>query len=371
MDTTSNSAAAMVGERQSGHQDLGRVQARTCVFAVSSDWCVVAVSENCAPVLGAEAAACLGRELRTLLEPRAVHALRTLSQHLTSAAPVVRQTELRLRDGDAIHDVTAIRSGPSVVFEIEAHLRGVVHLAESERIERLYQRLAHQPGLADLAREAARAMRVLSGFDRVTVHRAGRLGLDPALGENGRIGSAAVPDAACLDAHAQAMGAYLHLIDDTLATGVPLHAERGPDGSATPVPNPRVLSSAGIGSELRDTLKRQGVRSAITVPIRRGNAFWGAFVCHHGEVQTPPLAQRSAMSLLSVLLGEELSRLEERTAARTRLKVEDLRTRFLEVFSTGYDLPARLAELAPRLQDIVPHDGLLVLLVELTVIDDD
>lgn len=213
----------------------GKIQYFGCLIALSSDWVIAHASANCGAVLGLEAERLGGLPFNQFFPPETIHALRTRMQALSPGQGVARLFAFPLLGDGTLFDVSIHSSGPLVVLEFEprshAQPRGDAALVQS-----LIARVRRHETIDGMANEAARGLRMLSGFDRVMVYRfeeddsgtviaeAARTGLETFLGL--RYPASDIPK----QARALYVKSPLRLIADVDGECFPIIPERMADG---------------------------------------------------------------------------------------------------------------------------------------------
>ncbi len=334
-----------------------KIQTYATVIGVNEQWAVIAVSENVSNLVGRDAKDIAGQLLSNVLGDETVHQLRSRSQVLSTESPVSHIQGLALNDNETLCDVTITLSGRNVFFEFEEAERAAGLATGFEQIQRLVHRIARKTSLDEAVYEAARTVQALSEFDRVSIHRIEKGGLDASLGIADRAPLHHPPSTKSLKAHAASFCAHLHLIPDvdnaeTAVVLVPTEAGQGD------VPDTRGLCSFGAGDDLRKALVNDNVRAAMTIPIRVKGVLWGLFVCHHHEPKMQSVGRRSAMALFSMLFGYEVERLHEKVGGTAREKARQLRSSLIDRLERLSDYPAAVLDAADELQEILAHDGM-------------
>ncbi len=211
-------------------------------------------------------------------------------------------------------------------------------------------RLRDAGTVADAARVAAEAIRVLTGFDRVTAYR-----FDPdwsgvviaeSLGDRDGIASFDGLRFPASDIPAQARALYgierVRMIPDATAVAVPLRAARtGPGGPERHGVLPPIDLS---GVPLRAVspvhlayLANMGVRASMSVAVTdEAGALWGLFACHHerGPFRPPPPVRIAAGRGAPARAARGAS-LAARGGAAGRHRVADLRERLVAELALG------------------------------------
>lgn len=328
------------------------VQPHACAIAVDDDWKICAASDTCADVLGREVAALLGSPMGGVFPGETAHTLREQVGTLTPADPVGRVVNCTMSDGTRL-DVTATRIRREVVFEFEPAAVAVLP-GDGDRIRRLAQRVTELPDLAEAAEDAARALAALTGYDRVSVHRVGRSGLEGPLGLAAAHPLPGPPGRGLLAALARDFQPNLHVIPDVAgvaSSGVPVTAGERGRGEA------RGLSNAVPTNELASALQRDRVRATVTMPVRIAGELWGVFLCHHGSPTTLSVGDRDALAQFAHLFGDGLERMEQRRGAAARVKARMLRDTLGGEVDLDPDLAAALREHGANIAALLRHDG--------------
>src|SRR5690242_18626345 len=164
MDIVEDTRADVPAEPQS---DKARVQAGAWLLELSPDWIVCRSSENIHRLLGESHVTLIDEPIGKFVHAQALHDLRNLFSRLSGTTGIARAYRVRLTDDPDLVDIAFQHSGDRVLLE-----------AVPSPDERLGETLGAVGGLgAGLAREtggglleaAARRMRALTSFDRVTL----------------------------------------------------------------------------------------------------------------------------------------------------------------------------------------------------------
>ncbi len=336
------------------------VQAHGLVLGAGADWSIVAVSGTSDAWLGHPPDALLGKSFGEFLPEAAVHRLRSQSQVLTELDPVARLQGCDLGMPGGVADVTMTKSGGDAFFEFEA-AEAIPGLAtELEQVQRLIRRISQKVKLSDVAIEAARTVRAIAGFDRVSLHRLGPNGLTTALATAGQSPLSADPSAGLLKAHTNAPLSHLHLLADVSAELVPLYLLREA-GRVGLDPHPHHLSSLGPTPELQDALRQAGALAAMTLPIRVRDELWGVFLCHNARAHELTVGKRSALELFARLFGSELERAWDRAGQLARSRAVMLRDRLMGAPAPDLAADWLLGTYSAEMTAILPHDGAVLL----------
>ena len=148
----------------------GSVQPFGFMLAVLSDFTICMASDNVGDFLGSEVADLLQRPLSTVISEAAVETIRSRVDHLIGPDATERLFGVELQAGRPLYDLAIHFSGVYLVVEAEpsVHEPGV---NSGELVRLMLERIRKTRGMTDLAREAARQLKALTGFDRVMVYQ--------------------------------------------------------------------------------------------------------------------------------------------------------------------------------------------------------
>ncbi len=361
----------------------GSIQPSGVLIAVSDpDHLVQQVSDNLEQLTGIPWQQALGRPLTDVLgAAAAAEVLRSASAFgdLRERNPVEVTLDVDGRQGpvDALlHRVLIPGSSDgarddtplvSLVVELEP-----AHGPRPFSFPNTYQ--AVRGTIADLNRAAtlqelyditARAVRSLTGFDRVMVYRydADFNGEVVAEARTDDLNSFLGLHYPASDIPAQARALYeknwIRLISDVDYVPTPIRPTAHPDNG---LPLDLTLSTLRSVSPIHiEYLKNMGVRASMSISLLRDDKLWGLIACHHySGPHAPPYATRAAAeflgSTLSLRLVDRAAEDEVRRALQTRITLAGLTAATLDEDRT-------LAETllgSPGLLDLVPADGVVI-----------
>jgi len=360
----------------------GSIQPRGVLLAVSDpDHVVQQVSANVAELTGVDWRAALGRPLAEVLGVAPADAvLRSASAFgdLRDRNPVEITLDV---DGDPV-PVDAILH--RVVLRTAADrpgdppLAGLVVELEPARGPRpfsfpnTYQavrgtigELNRASSLQELYDITARAVRALTGFDRVMVYRYdadhnGEVVAEAKLDELNSFLGLHYPAS---DIPAQARALYeknwIRLISDVDYTPARLQPTAHPaSGRPLDLTYSTLRSVSPIHIEY---LKNMGVQASMSISLLRDDELWGLIACHHySGPHAPPFATRAAAEFLGSTLSLRLVDRAEEDEVRRALEVRSTLA-WLTAATLDEDRPlARTLLGTPSLLDLMPADGVAV-----------
>lgn len=345
----------------------GSIQPHGALLAFDRLGQVRYASANVEALLGADIP--LGHALRAtdLGADVAVHAL---LQRVIAQAAAAPDDELPPVSQEAqIHGET---------FDLVVHASHGVTVAEFERRVVDNDQLSHfalmayaamdtlkrQRNVDDLLAAAARAVRTLTGFDRVMAYRfrhddsgdvvaeERRDDLEPFIGR--RYPASDIP--------AQARRLYtlntLRMIGDIEYAPVPLRAEATNDA-------PLDLSHSVLRSVSPihiEYLRNMGVRASMSVSIVVHGKLWGMLACHHMSPHRVPFSLRMTADVIAQLIAAQVQSLtaQEREAAAAR--ASRLSTQLATDIAQGAEVKAALLDHAHALREILHAEALVIAL---------
>jgi light-regulated signal transduction histidine kinase (bacteriophytochrome) len=272
-----------------------RVQSGAWLLELSPDWIVSRASENIHRLLGESHVTLIDEPLGKFVHAQPLHDLRNLFSRLSGTTGIARAYRVRLTDDPDLVDIAFQQIEDRVILE-----------AVPSPDERLGECVGAVGGLAaGLAREtgnallesAARRMRALTSFDRVT------LLLDGSKSTSSRTG---VPFRS--GANESLSEDFPALIPDTAASGVAVFP-RNDEDSAIGMALLRAPTSEET-SELND----RGFVATMRVPVVLNGAKIGEFRLAHTTARHPSFELHAAAELFAQLfaLQLEIDRLNNR-----------------------------------------------------------
>jgi light-regulated signal transduction histidine kinase (bacteriophytochrome) len=361
----------------------GSIQPRGVLLVVSDpDLVVEQVSENLAQLTGVPWRAALGRPLAEVIGAGpAAAVLRSASAFgdLRERNPVELTLDVDGREEpvDALLHRAVVKAGQdgphagapvvSLVVELEP-ARGPRPFSYPNTYQAVRGTIAdlnRASSLQELYDITARAVRSLTGFDRVMVYR-----YDAEY--NGEVVAEAKADGLnsflglhypASDIPAQARALYeknwIRLISDVAYEPSPIRPTDHPAGGQ---PLDLTLSTLRSVSPIHvEYLQNMGVHASMSISLLRGDRLWGLIACHHySGPHAPPYATRAAAEFLGSALSLRLVDRAEEDEVRRALRV---RSTLAWLTAAALDEDRPLAETllgSPDLLDLVPADGAVV-----------
>lgn len=341
---------------------LGSVQSFGCLIAVSSDWLVMHASSNTDKILNLDAQSIIGTRFASHFPERSAHTLRGKTQSIDGADTVVRVFAFDLYEDGRLFDMSIHQTKRGFIFEFERKAEGL-HRDDLSLVQPLISRVRSQSDLAGLTTEAARALRALSGFDRVMVYRFAQDGTGTVIAE------------ACDHAMEKYLGLRfpasdipkqarelfrrnpLRLIADVQGEISPIIPLEGPEGEPLDLSIAVTRSHSAMHLEY---LRNMDVAATMTVSIYRRGELWGLFACHNRTPHYVDYEKRTAVELFAQLFAYELAEMLHDVEQSETVDARVLHDRLMSRFSSGESLHADFETLADEIWDVINFDGIAV-----------
>jgi len=342
---------------------LGRVQVYGCLIAVSSDWIITYASDNCVDLLGLRAESIVGSRFSEIFLPETVHYLRAKMQVLSYQTGAARIFSYRALEGDRLFDISISQSDHNIIFEFEPREDGARKDEDRSTVRALIERVKRHGNVDQMAREAVRAIKLLSGFDRVMAYRfneddSGTViaevtepDQEPFLGL--RYPASDIPK----QARALYVRSPLRIISDIDARTYAIHPALDPNG------RPLDLSLAvtrAVSPIHLEYLRNMGVAASMSVSIVRNGKLWGLFACHHQKPRHISYELRSEIELFSELFNYHLAEFELTSELAELDRARLLHDRLMTQLSGGKSMSEAFDILSENIKEVIPFDGAAV-----------
>jgi light-regulated signal transduction histidine kinase (bacteriophytochrome) len=266
-----------------------QVQSGSWLLELSLDWIVLRASENIHHLLHESHVTLIDEPLGRFVHAQALHDLRNLFSRLSGTMGIARAYGIRLTDDPDLVDVAFQLSDGRVLFEAVPSTRAFGECFGT--VGGLVAGLGATRGQA-LLDNAARRMRALTGYDRVTLVCADQR----AESSRGAFEASAAEDD---DLPA--------ILADSQALAIPLFPRETDDSSA------HDALMLACDPDARESLRKQGVRACLRVPFATDEVS-GEFRCDSRTPREPCFELHAAAELFAQLFAMrlEIDRLRSR-----------------------------------------------------------
>jgi PAS domain-containing protein len=272
---------------QAGNATSSQANAGSCIqsagylLELSLDWIVLRASQNIHHLLGQSHVTLVDEPLGKFVHNQALHDLRNLFSRLSGTTGIGRAYGTRLTDDPDLVDVAFQLSDGRVILEAVSSTGAFGEFFGS--VGGLISGLAaaHGQGLLD---NAARRMRALTGYDRVTLI----CGSERAESCRG-----------AFNAPASAKDDVPAIVADIEADAVAMFPDEAEESSAA------AALMRFCDSETRASLVKQSVRACLRIPFK-GEGFKGEFRCDSRTGRFPNFELHAAAELFAQLFAMRL-----------------------------------------------------------------
>jgi light-regulated signal transduction histidine kinase (bacteriophytochrome) len=340
----------------------GSVQPFGFLLALSSDFTVGMASDNLPQYLGLDRTEVLQRPITEIFSRSAVETIGARVDYLSGPDATERLFGIALQDGGKPFDIAIHFSGAYLIIEAEpSDIETDVNSGEMVRL--MLSRVRKTKGITELAQEAARQLKILTGFDRVMVYRfhadgsgeviseVARSGLEPFLGLH-------YPAS---DIPAQARALYqrnwLRIIADINAKPVPLVAPPTHSAALLDLSMSTLRSVSPIHIEY---LQNMGVGASMSVSILRDGKLWGLFACHHYSAWHISFERRTAAELFGQMFSWMLESREREATVAYETKAHQIQERLISAAATHEHSRRAIVDFIEDYRNMIACDGIAI-----------
>jgi light-regulated signal transduction histidine kinase (bacteriophytochrome) len=258
-----------------------RVQSGAWLLELSLDWIVLRASENIHHLLHESHVTLIEEPLGRFVHAQALHDLRNLFSRLSGTMGIARAYGIRLTDDPDLVDVAFQLSDGRVLFEAVPSTGAFGECFGS--VGGLVAGLGTSHGQS-LLDNAARRMRALTGYDRVTLICGDRRA-ESSRGafQGGTSGDDDLPA----------------ILADSEAGAIPLFPRDSGDSST------HDALMRACGEDVRERLREQGVRACLRIPFL-ADGISGEFRCDSRTPREPCFELHAAAELFAQLFAMQL-----------------------------------------------------------------
>lgn len=264
-----------------------RIQGGAYVLELTADWIVTRASENIHRLLGQSHVTLIDEPLGDFVQAQPLHDLRNLFSRLSGSTGVARAYRVRLTDNSELFDVAFQHCEERVIIEAVPSPEGRLGEALSA-IGGLAAGLSREKGLT-LLDAAARRMRALTAFDRVTLLVGSDKATSSRTGVPFRVG-----------ANSSLSDDLPALVPDTQAESVSLFPREDRDSAAS-----GALLRAPTADQIEELIDR-GFAATMRVPVLMDGEAVGEFRLAHTKPRSPNFELHAAAELFAQLFAMRL-----------------------------------------------------------------
>lgn len=340
----------------------GSVQPFGFLLALLSDFSVCIASDNTARFLGREADDILNQPLAAVTSPETAAAVRARVDYLAGPDAVERIFGVQLQPDGDLFDLAIHFSGAYLVVEAEPSV-AEKDINSGELVRLMLGRIRKTVGTLDLASEAARQLKILTGFDRVMVYRfhadgsgeviaeVAKPGLEPFLGLH--YPASDIPKQARILYQRN----WLRIIADIGATPAKLLSTASHSAALLDLSMSVLRSVSPIHIEY---LQNMGVGASMSVSILHNGKLWGLFACHHYSAHHISFERRTAAELFGQMFSWILENREREADVEYETRAHSIQERLVETASSHAHDRAAIADFVDDYKKMIACDGIAV-----------
>lgn len=339
----------------------GSIQPFGFLLGVLSDLSICIASENAATFLSVDFEV-LRRPLGDVFCASAIDVIQDRVNALSAPDAVERVFGVRLKDGGKPFDLAIHFSGAYLLIEGEPSVLEP-DVNTGELVRAMVARIRNTKTMLELAREAARQVKALTGFDRVMVYRfhpdgsgeviaeVASAGLEPFLGLH--YPASDIPKQARILYKRN----WLRIIADIRAAPAPLVADRAHSATQLDLSMSVLRSVSPIHIEY---LQNMGVDASMSVSILRDGELWGLFACHHYTPRHISFERRTAAELFGQMFSWVLESGEREVDVQYKAQARELQERFIQAAAANGHQRSALADFIKDYRKMIACDGVAV-----------
>ena len=362
LNTTPRTVDLTNCDREPIHQ-LGRVQSYGALLAFSRDLICQHASTNLDDVAGLDPAEVIGKPIRALFVVDTVDLVKRSISRLVAPDAVVRLFSVVLVAGQRPCDLSIHASGDLILIDCEPVNIAIRQADIMAEVFPHVTRIEKNETLSGLARDAAKGLRALSGFDSVMVYQfqpdaSGRVIAEDRADRQRRYLGLNFP-ASDIPVQARALYArsLLRLIADVDDPGAEIRP--GVTGQGAPLDLSMSVTRAVSPIHL-EYLRNMGVKASMSVSIMRYGKLWGLFACHNTTPRHVDYQTRTAIEMFAHLFSYELTRLEDAAMTLTKDHMQRVQTQMMAHLADDLSLTDSLIDVSEDLGRVISHDGLVI-----------
>src|SRR5262245_10110306 len=340
----------------------GSVQPFGFLLALLSDFTVAMVSENVAAFVGKEPGDVLQQPVESLLSAAAVDAIRDRVDYLSGTDATERLFGIVLQDGAKPFDLSIHFSGAYLIVEAEPSVIET-NVNSGEIVRLMLGRGRKTKGITELAQEAARHVKVLTGIDRVMVYRFHADGSGEVIAETAKSGlesflglhypASDIPQQARLLYQRN----WLRIIADINAKNAALLSTATHSAALLDLSMSTLRSVSPIHIEY---LQNMGVGASMSISILRDGKLWGLFACHHYSPLQLSFERRTAAELFGQMFSWILESREREATVAYESRAHQIQERLIEAATSQEHSRRVIVDFVDDYRKMIECDGIAI-----------
>ncbi|MGT2437588.1 HWE histidine kinase domain-containing protein [Bradyrhizobium betae] len=340
----------------------GSVQPFGFLLTLLSDFTICMASDNADSFLGVELSDLLRRPIADVFSPAAIETIRNRVDQLSGPDATERVFGVEIQSGKPLYDLSIHFSGVYLVVEAEPSvIEPGVNSGELVRL--MLERVRKTRGMTELAREAARQLKVLTGFDRVMVYQFHPDGSGEVIAEAAGAGLERFLGLhyPASDIPRQARILYernwLRIIADINAKPAALSSVATHNAGLLDLSMSVLRSVSPIHIEY---LRNMGVGASMSVSILRDGKLWGLFACHHYSPRYISFEKRTASELFGQMFSWIVEGRERESGVAYEARAHKVQERLIETAAAHEHSRRAIVDFVGDYRKMIECDGVAV-----------
>ncbi|MBC9883667.1 GAF domain-containing protein [Bradyrhizobium sp. INPA01-394B] len=340
----------------------GSVQPFGFLLTLLSDFTICMASENAGRFLGDDVADLLQRPLAEVFSAAAIEIIRNRVDQLGGPDSTERVFGVEIQPGKPLYDLSIHFSGAYLVVEAEPSVIEA-GISSGELVRLMLGRIRKTRGMAELAREAARQLKVLTGFDRVMVYQFHADGSGEVIAEAAEAGlekflglhypASDIPKQARILYQRN----WLRIIADINAKPAALLSTAAHNAGLLDLSMSVLRSVSPIHIEY---LRNMGVAASMSVSILRDGKLWGLFACHHYSPRYIPFDKRTASELFGQMFSWMVEGREREDDVNYEANAHKIQERLIEAVATHEHSRRAIVDFVRDYRKMIACDGIAI-----------
>ncbi|MBR0967636.1 GAF domain-containing protein [Bradyrhizobium diazoefficiens] len=340
----------------------GSVQPFGFLLTLLSDFTICMASDNAGSFLGVDMSDLLRRPIADVFSPAAIEIIRNRVDQLSGPDATERVFGVEIQPGKPLYDLSIHFSGVYLVVEAEPSvIEPDVNSGELVRL--MLERVRKTRGMTELAREAARQLKVLTGFDRVMVYQFHPDGSGEVIAEAAEAGLERFLGLhyPASDIPRQARILYernwLRIIADIDAKPAALLSVATHNAGLLDLSMSVLRSVSPIHIEY---LRNMGVDASMSVSILRDGKLWGLFACHHYAPRYISFEKRTASELFGQMFSWIVEGRERESGVVYEARAHKVQERLIETAAAHENSRRAIVDFVGDYRRMIECDGVAV-----------
>jgi light-regulated signal transduction histidine kinase (bacteriophytochrome)/CheY-like chemotaxis protein len=340
----------------------GSVQPFGFLLTLLSDFTICMASDNAGNFLGVDITDLLQRPLSSVFSAAAIETIRNRVDQLGGPDSTERVFGVEIQPGKPLYDLSIHFSGAYLVVEAEPSvIEAGVNSGELVRL--MLERIRKTHGMTELAREAARQLKVLSGFDRVMVYQFHPDGSGEVIAEAAEAGlerflglhypASDIPKQARILYQRN----WLRIITDINAQSAALVSTATHNAGLLDLSMSVLRSVSPIHVEY---LRNMGVGASMSVSILRDGKLWGLFACHHYSPHYISFEKRTASELFGQMFSWIVEGREREGDVAYEASAQKIQERLIETAATHEHSRRAIVDFVGDYRRMIACDGVAI-----------